>query len=217
MLTIERFVCNMFGENTYVISDESGHCLIIDCGALYPEERNALTQYIRSKSLTPVSLLTTHGHLDHNFGNAFICEQYGLHVMLHADDEQLITNLPQQAAATVGMTWDETDSVGKYLRDGDEIILGKYKFEVIHTPGHTPGGAIYYCADERVAFTGDTLFRLSVGRTDFPGGSWEQLQNSLQVISKRIDPRTTLLTGHGESTTMEFEIQNNPYMKSAKI
>jgi len=214
MLKIERFVCNMFGENTYVVSNEAQQCAIIDCGALYDEERRAIVDYVEREQLTPTLLLATHGHVDHNFGNAFVRKQYGIGVSLHADDEPLITRLPQQAAAMVGMTWDDTAPVGQYLRNDDHIAFGHYTFDVIHTPGHTPGGVVYYCASAGVAFTGDTLFNMSVGRTDFPGGSWEQLQTALQTLKQRLAPETQLLTGHGNATTMAYECAHNPYLKA---
>ena len=92
MLKIQRFVCNMLQENCYVVSDETQECVIVDCGAYYPEEKEAISLYIEENQLKPVHLLATHGHLDHNFGNGFIYEKYGLSVELHGDDLEFITN-----------------------------------------------------------------------------------------------------------------------------
>ena len=107
MLKIQRFVCNMFGENTYVVSDETKECLFVDCGAFYPEERAAIRRYVQEEQLKPVSLICTHGHLDHVLGNSFLYDEYGLKAQVHADDEYLISNIPEQARSMVGMNYQE--------------------------------------------------------------------------------------------------------------
>lgn len=215
MLKIQRFVCNMFGENTYVVSDETKECLFVDCGAFYPEERAAIRRYVKEEQLKPVSLICTHGHLDHVLGNSFLYDEYGLKAQVHADDEYLISNIPEQARSMVGMNYQERLApVGAYIHVMDKIRFGNHQLEIIHTPGHTPGGVVYFCEEEKVAFTGDTLFNMSVGRTDFPGGSWAQLMQSMKLLVSKLPKDTTLLTGHGNQTTMDYECQWNPYLKN---
>lgn len=215
MLKIQRFVFNMFAENTYVISDETKECIFLDCGAFYTEERAAVRRYIETENLKPTHLICTHGHLDHVLGNGFLYQEYGLKAEVHADDEMLIKNLRQQAFDMVGMNYTEPLApIGKYLRATDILSFGNHQMEIIHTPGHTPGGVVFFCKEEKVAFTGDTLFNMSVGRTDFPGGSWVQLMQSLKTLTEHLPKDTTLLTGHGSQTTMEYECQWNPYLKN---
>lgn len=215
MLKIQKYVCNMFGENTYVVWGDTRECVIIDCGAFYPEEHAAIENLIKSESLKPVHLLCTHGHIDHVMGNGFVSQTYGIKPEIHAGDEYLITNLREQARSMVGMDYaDYIPPVGKYLSETDVISFGSHTLEIIHTPGHTPGGTVFHCKEEKVAFTGDTLFNMSVGRTDFPGGSWMQLMDSLKRMKDRLAPETALYSGHGNQTTMEYEMKWNPYLKN---
>lgn len=140
MLKIQKYVCNMFGENTYVVWDDTRECVIIDCGAFYPEEHAAIENLIKSESLKPVHLLCTHGHIDHVMGNGFVSQTYGINPEIHAGDEYLITNLREQARSMVGMDYaDYIPPVGKYLSETDVINFGSHTLEIIHTPGHTPG------------------------------------------------------------------------------
>ena len=215
MLKIQKYVCNMFGENTYVVWDDTRECVIIDCGAFYPEEHAAIENLIKSESLKPVHLLCTHGHIDHVMGNGFVSQTYGINPEIHTGDEYLITNLREQARSMVGMDYaDYIPPVGKYLSETDVISFGNHTLEIIHTPGHTPGGIVFHCKEEKVAFTGDTLFNMSVGRTDFPGGSWMQLMDSLKRMKDRLTPETALYSGHGNQTTLEYEMKWNPYLKN---
>lgn len=212
MLNIQKFVCNMIQENCYVVSDETKECIIVDCGAYYEEERRAIVDYIRHNQLTPKHLVATHGHIDHNFGNNTIYEAFGLKPEVEADDEQLINILPQQAQAIAGVELDyKMPPVGKYLRETDTISFGSHTFTLLHTPGHTPGGVFYYSKEEKVAFSGDTLFRGSIGRTDLPGGNSFLIIQSLRMIAQLPDD-TTILPGHGQQTTIGYELRSNPYM-----
>ena len=148
-------------------------------------------------------------------GNGFVSQTYGINPEIHAGDEYLITNLRDQARSMVGMDYaDYIPPVGKYLSETDVISFGSHTLEIIHTPGHTPGGIVFHCKEEKVAFTGDTLFNMSVGRTDFPGGSWMQLMDSLKRMKERLAPETALYSGHGNQTTLEYEMKWNPYLKN---
>ena len=212
MLTIQRFECNMLQENCYIISDETKECVICDCGAYYPAERAAIVDYIRDNGLTPVHLLSTHGHIDHNFGNNTMFKEFGLQPEVHADEAQLMDTLPEQAESFCNITLDyEMPAVGCFLSANDKICFGSHTFTILETPGHTPGSVFYYCKEENVAFSGDTLFHNSVGRTDIPGGSMFLLIQSLRAISQLPD-ETQILPGHGDYTTMGKEQTSNPYL-----
>ena len=212
MLNIVRFVCNPIQENTYVLSDETNECVIVDCGAFFPEERKAIVDYIRSNHLVPKHLIATHGHIDHNFGNNTMFEEFGLQPEVHADEAQLMDTLPEQAESFCNITLDyEMPAVGRFLSANDKICFGSHTFTILETPGHTPGSVFYYCKEENVAFSGDTLFHNSVGRTDIPGGSMFLLIQSLRAISQLPD-ETQILPGHGDYTTMGKEQTSNPYL-----
>ena len=124
MLNIQRFTCNMLQENCYVVYDETKECVIIDCGAFYPEEHQAISRFIHDNKLTPVHLIATHGHFDHNIGNDFIYKEFGLKVELRIEDQSLIENLADQASSMLGMLLQkEYAPVGHYFTDGERWRL----------------------------------------------------------------------------------------------
>ncbi len=212
MLRIERFACNMLAENCYVVSDETNDCVIIDCGAISEIEENAIKQYVEEMNLKPCHLLVTHGHLDHNFGNAFIYDTYQLKPEVSQLDEHLMKTMPQQAKAFYDMTIEDNfPPIGKFLSDDELISFGNHQLRVIATPGHSKGSVTFYCEEENVAFTGDTLFHQSVGRTDLEGGSMFKIIQSLRQLAQLPD-QTRVLPGHGEETTIGKELSHNPYM-----
>lgn len=211
-MTIQRFECNMLQENCYIISDETKECVICDCGAYYPAERAAIVDYIRDNGLTPVHLLSTHGHIDHNFGNNTIFDEFGLKPEVHKEDQHLMDMLAEQAETLVGITLDYAmPPVGKYFGDGDEITFGSQRLKVIETPGHSKGSVFFYCPEEAIALSGDTLFRNSIGRTDYLGGSMFQIIQSLRMICQLPD-NTVVYPGHGPQTTIGTELSSNPYL-----
>lgn len=212
MINIQRFVCNMLQENCYVVSDDSKECVIIDCGAWYEEERKAVKDYVVSNCLTPTHLLCTHGHVDHNFGIDTISEAFGLQPEIHEEDAGFMEHLSDQAVEFIGIRPSNNyPAVAHYLKDGDEIGFGTHQLHVIHTPGHSRGSVCFHIPDEHVLFTGDTLFRQSIGRTDFEGGSMMQIIQSLRLLAQLPD-ETVVLTGHGPQSTMGEELRSNPFL-----
>ena len=124
MVNIKRFMCNPLQENCYVVSDDTKECVIIDCGAFFPDEKSALTDYVRENSLKPVHLIATHGHLDHNFGNAYIFSEFGLKVEVCKEDDFLIEHLMKQAKELFGIDIENCEAeVGRWLKDGDTTIV----------------------------------------------------------------------------------------------
>ena len=212
MMTVKTFACNQLQENTYVVSDDTRECVIIDCGAYYDDEFQAIQNYIDAQQLKPVHLLATHGHFDHNFGNNFVFKAYGLKVEISADDAYLINDLPGQFESMIGFRFHrDYPEVGHFFEDGEVIRFGNHTFEILKTPGHTPGGVTFYNQEESIAFTGDTLFRMSIGRTDFDRGSYQDIIASLQNVIGKLPPDTVVYSGHGPKTTIAEELQYNPY------
>ena len=214
-MNIKRLMCNPLQENCYVVSDDTRECVIIDCGAYYEEEKEALASYIAQNDLKPVHLLATHGHLDHNFGNAFVYREYGLKPEICAEDKSLLEHLKEHASALFGMTiTEEQPPIGRLLKHGDNITFGQHTLKVLQTPGHSHGSALFYCEEEQTVFTGDTLFRMSIGRTDFPESSWAEMEHSLTTVVKQLPKETIVLSGHGPQSTMADELQYNLYLKA---
>lgn len=211
-MKIQRFQCNMLRENCYVVSDESHECVIIDCGAYYEEERQAINDYIARQQLKPHRLLSTHGHIDHNWGNAMLYRAYGLHPEIHTNDGQLLNNIALQAKEMFQIDVQEKfPTIGRFFEENERIVFGTHTLQVIETPGHTQGGVCFYCEAEQVLFSGDTLFKGSIGRTDLDGGSMFQMIQSLRLLAQLPDT-VKVFPGHGEATTMGLEVAGNPYM-----
>ena len=208
------FECNQLQENTYVVSDDTRECVIIDCGAYYDDEFQAIQNYIDTQQLKPVHLLATHGHFDHNFGNDFVFNTYGLKVEISANDAYLINDLPGQFESMIGFPLRRKyPEAGHFFDEGEQIRFGHHTFEILSTPGHTPGGVTFYNQEESIAFTGDTLFRMSIGRTDFDRGSYQEIMDSLQHVIAKLPPDTVAFCGHGPKTTIAEELQYNPYLR----
>jgi glyoxylase-like metal-dependent hydrolase (beta-lactamase superfamily II) len=203
----------MLQENAYVVSDESCEAVVIDCGALYDMERNAIIRYIKDNELKPVHLLCTHGHFDHVIGNDTITREFGLKPEVAAEDKHLM-NLKKQLKDMMGMDYDnEVPPIGRLLTANDIIGFGTHSIKILPTPGHTPGSVTFYIETEHVAFTGDTMFKMSIGRTDFEGGSWTDMTNSLINVLAKLPANTKVYPGHGEPTTIGDELRYNPYMR----
>jgi glyoxylase-like metal-dependent hydrolase (beta-lactamase superfamily II) len=215
MLKIKRFVCNMLQENTYVVSDDSHEAIVIDCGAFFKEERAAITQYIEQNGLKPVRLLCTHGHFDHCCGNDTIYTSYGLKPQAPRRDAWLMETMVDQTQLILGVKINiDVPPIGQYLDADDTIDFGNHRLKVLPTPGHTPGSVLFHIEEEHVVFSGDTLFKMSIGRTDFDQGSYPDMMASLSQVVANLPPDTTVYTGHGPETTIAYELAYNPYLSS---
>ena len=203
----------MLQENCYIVSDETKEAVVIDCGALFQSEQRALLEYVKQEQLTLKHLIATHGHVDHHFGDALLWQEYQLKVEVPAADEPLMAKLNEQSMLFCGEALHTPmPLVGKYLQFTDVITFGSHLLTLIPTPGHTPGSVFFYCEEENVAFSGDTLFRMSIGRTDFELGDYNAIIRSLASLKTILPPSTTIFPGHGPQTTLAEEIQCNPYL-----
>jgi len=214
-MEIKKFVLNPIQENCYVVSDETTkEAAVIDCGAFYDQERQAVVSYLKDNGLTLQHVLCTHAHFDHIFGLDTLYETFGVKPRLHAADNDIYAHMGRQVASMLGTSYDHVmPPLGVALHDGDRIAMGSLELRVLHTPGHSPGSVVFYIEDEKVLFAGDTLFRMSVGRTDLEGGSWQQLMSSLQQVLKPLPADVTVFTGHGPATKIGDEVMMNPYLR----
>ena len=212
MLKIQTFEVNPLHENCYVVSDDTKECVIIDCGAFTESEQEAIITYINKNGLKPVHNIGTHGHLDHHFGDAAILPAFNLLPEVSDGDEVLMQHSKEAALQMLGMDLNIDLPAGKLrLTENNTISFGSHTLRIIRTPGHSRGSVSFYCAEENVLFTGDTLFKGSIGRTDFPGGSMFQIISSLRELAQLPDT-TIVYPGHGPQTSIGFELAHNPYM-----
>lgn len=213
MLHIEKFVVNMIEENCYVLHDETREAVIVDCGARREEEKQALAGFIEREGLRPVMLLNTHSHFDHVFGDAFVRDTYGLRPRMHEAERTVYDHVPDQVQMLLRRSLPLTlPPAGEAFSDGDLLRFGHHALRVIHTPGHTPGGVCFYCAEEKVLLSGDSLFRREIGRCDLPGGDYPSLISSLREKVLTLPGDVTVLPGHGEATTIGEERLYNHYL-----
>ena len=213
MLKFESFIFNPFAENTYVVyDDDSKECVIIDPGCGTPSEENQLFGFIDSHRLKPFLILNTHGHIDHILGNASVKKRYGIPVAAHLNVKNDFLRSRQQAAM-FGLPFSgDCDLPDRNLKDGEIIKIGESTLEVISTPGHAEGSISLFAEIEGWVFTGDALFCRSIGRTDFPGGSYETLRESIKTRLFHLPDDTTVFPGHGESTTIFDEQHYNMFL-----
>lgn len=214
MIEIRTFQCNMFQENCYILSDATAECVIIDPGMLYEAERQAVVQHIRENGLKPIRCLLTHAHLDHCFGADTIYDEFGLRPEMAEADDHLYATLDRQAELFYqrSLEGEYPDAADEPLAHEQWIAFGTHRLQVIATPGHSRGSVCFHCPEEHVLFSGDTLFRTTIGRTDLPGGNRFMIITSLRQLAMLPD-ETRVLPGHGEPTTMGYELSHNPYME----
>lgn len=215
MIQITRFVVNMVEENCYVFYDnDSLEAAVIDCGAFYPEERDAIANFIDGRKLKLRHVLNTHAHFDHLFGVKWLCDRYGLGLELPADERETFELVAQQTKLFLHRELPlELPPVSRWLKAGDRIEVGAIKLDVIATPGHTPGGVCYYDAADALLFSGDSLFHHEIGRCDLPGGSLTQLVTALKERILTLPENVKVLPGHGDATTIGEEKRMNPYLR----
>ncbi len=214
MATVVRFVFNPFQENTYlVIDDATKACAVIDPGCSSPAEEQELLSYVESAGLQPVLLLNTHAHIDHILGNALVGKKFGLSLRIH-EKELVILEAAPQVAVYYGLPVPEPYPADPeaYLRDGEELIFGESRMQVLFTPGHSPGEVCFYLPQEGLLLAGDVLFRESIGRTDLPGGDHAMLLQSIKERLLVLPDETRVFPGHGPETTIEHERRMNPFL-----
>jgi len=211
-MTIKTFIFSPFQENTYLVYDETREAIIIDAGMFYDKEKTQLAEFLKTNNLSLKRVINTHLHLDHQFGNKFLFDTYGLQPDACAEDEFLLENA-HQSALMFGLPYKEAvQPIGKYIVEGDEISFGKNIFRCLAVPGHSPGSIAFYNEKEGVVFTGDALFNGSIGRTDLARGDYSTLIHSIQEKLLTLPENTVVYSGHGPATTIGNEKKNNPYL-----
>jgi hydroxyacylglutathione hydrolase len=211
-MTIKIFTFNPFQENTYLLFDETKEAVLIDAGCITETEKLTLKRFIDENGLTLKRLINTHLHLDHQFGNKFVADTFGLLPEANQQDEFLLANVVAQARSFGFSVEEEAQALGAYINEGDEIKFGNCSLKAIHVPGHSPGSLAFYSEKEGVVFAGDVLFRNSIGRTDLPYGDYATLILSITKKLLPLPDSTVVYCGHGPSTTIGSEKSSNPYL-----
>ncbi len=212
MITVKKHLAVMnggFTTNTYiVIDDETGDTAVVDPSL--PEE--SLMEKLNGKDVKYI--LLTHGHFDHMCGAKMVKDNTGAKIVIHKDDEEMLHDGDKNEFTIncAGYEFPEVDA-DILAVDGTEIMLGNSKITVMHTPGHSMGGVCYLFMDDKVMFSGDTLFRLCAGRTDLYGGNGRQELRSLAKIGE-LESNYKVYPGHEEETTLDYERENNRYMRT---
>lgn len=207
-LDIRTFMSAGFGQNAYLVAcRETGHAIAIDPGG----EAEAMAATAESDGWEVDGVILTHAHVDHVEGVAELVRRTGAPVHLHRADRPLYEGLAQQAAM-FGLRVDTPPPVDHDLQDGQELTVGNCRFQVRHVPGHSPGHVLLYSEEAGVAFVGDVVFMGSIGRTDLPGGDFQELMRSIRERVLTLPDDTTLLAGHGPGTTVGHERVANPFL-----
>ena len=204
---------NPFGENMYILWDEASHeAVVIDPGMMREGEREMVTQFIDEHQLNVKHILLTHLHVDHITGARWLADKTGADVCGSALDNPLGQELPDQVAHFRINIEVEPLTVDRNLSEGDTLPLGDELIQVLHVPGHSPGGLAFYVPQSNLLFSGDTIFNGSIGRTDLWGGDFAQLINSIHEKILPLPDETVIASGHGPTTTVADEKRCNPFL-----
>jgi len=205
-LIIKALAVGPIMANCFILGcEQTLEAAVIDPG----DEADRILQTLAESNLTAKLIINTHGHFDHVGANKRLNEVTGAPILIHPLDAPMLAQLADSAAAW-GMQADNSPPPDRELQEGDEVSFGKIRLTVVHTPGHTPGGISLYTARE--VFVGDTLFAGSIGRTDFPGGSFATLKESIQQKLFVLSDDMKVYPGHNQTTTIGVEKRSNPFV-----
>lgn len=212
MITVKSFCFNSFDENTYILSDESRECIIIDPGCHLKNEEEELALYIETENLAPVKLINTHCHIDHILGNRFIAGKYKL--KLEVNEKELpVLSASGYVSQMYQIQLNPSPDPEIFLKEGDIIKFGNSELKVLFTPGHSPGSISFYSNTDKFIISGDVLFEQSIGRTDLPGGNYETLIESIVTKLLPLGDEVMVYSGHGNPTTIGNEKKLNPFLR----
>ena len=217
MIHIEHFTFNAFQERTLVVWDNDGFCAFVDPGFSTSAERDQLTGLVARKDLKPVCIMLTHAHLDHIFGVAELARIYDIPVYMDEKEKYTLEVCNPFLCRAFGLPMPEAFETAPVssLQGADAapcIQVGSLNFEVIETPGHSVGGVCFLERNEKVLFSGDTIFAGAIGRTDHPGGDYDLLMKSIFEKLMCLDGDISVIPGHGPDTSIADERMTNPFL-----
>jgi hydroxyacylglutathione hydrolase len=198
-----------FQENCYIIGDEaSGVGALVDPG----DEAARIAMAVEGTGLEIGSIIVTHTHIDHVGAVVALVDEYTCPVLMHAEAEPMLEQLPTQAMM-MGLRFGKVPTVDRYVEDEEILEVGDLRLRSLYTPGHAPGHLAFYLEDEGLVLSGDALFAGSVGRVDLPGGSMEVLMRSIEERLLTLPDQTVVCSGHGPRTTIGNERASNPFLQ----
>lgn len=209
-MRIETIPAWVTGTNAYLVIADSGEGFLVDA----PPDPDSIGEYLAPLDVAVVGILLTHGHVDHTGGAGKLAADTGAVTYVHPDDDFLTLHPTSQLERIFGMVPPgsyEVPNLRKDLEHGQVLEIAGAWIEVRHTPGHTPGHCCFYLETEGTLFAGDQLFAGSIGRTDLPGGSYQQLMTSMRQHVMSLDDAVRVLPGHGPETTIGRERVMNPF------
>lgn len=212
MLRIKTLVFNVFQENTYIVTKDGVHCIVVDPGFYREEEKQEFFNTVDGMKLTVDAVLLTHAHLDHVYGTKAVQAATGCKVYLNPAD-RMVMNADTRLYKIIGIENADSTFVSTDIREGDVITEAGIEIHVIETPGHTPGGVCYHIPSEQTLFTGDTLFAGTIGRTDFSYCDYDKEISSIMEKLIILDSDTMILPGHGPSSNIGHERTHNPMLE----
>lgn len=211
-MKIARLIFNPIQENTYIIWDDTLEAAVIDAGNMNERENEVLAKFIADNGLKPKYALNTHGHFDHLLGVDFLREKYGAQLAMSSKDEFLLKGA-SVSAELFGVKADALpEAIDVDLEGKESIKFGNTELKIIPTPGHTPGHVAFFEPESKVLFTGDTLFRESIGRTDLPGGDYSWIMRSIIENILPLGDGVKIYPGHGETSDIGHESMYNPFV-----
>jgi len=199
-MNLKRVIMSVYTENCYVFWDDNNIGGVIDPGSDFEK----IEKVLNDNNIVLKEILLTHSHFDHIASAKKLSDKYGLPVKMSYNEKDVFENPDNSMDVNI-----EVPDSFEYFRDGDIISIGDIKLKVIETPGHTKGSVCFLYDDGKIIFTGDTLFKTTVGRWDFPTGSFSDLENSVKNKLYRLSDEVTVYSGHGFSTTIGKEKENN--------
>lgn len=206
-MKVITLIVGMIETNCYIAYDETtAEAMIIDPGA---EGKRIMAEIDRLK-LKVKYIVNTHGHADHIAANKYVKDATRAELLIHTEDAEMLINPSLNLSGMMGQPISGP-AADRLLKEGDSLKLGTTELKVLHTPGHTKGGICL--VSEQVVFSGDTLFQYSIGRDDFPGGSYQQLINSIKTKLLPLADQIVVLSGHGPATTIGEERRGNPFLQ----
>jgi len=212
MLKLKKFVFNPFQVNTYLLYAEDKEAMIIDPACSDPGEKLQLREFINEEQIKLKAIINTHCHVDHLLGVEFIRKEYDIE-FLCAEEEQFLIDSSEAQADFFGLPLTKPSAPDRYISESDSLDIGGTAIKIFKIPGHSPGSLAFYIEEANMLFSGDVLFSGSIGRTDLPGGDYQELVKGIQSKILKLDDRIDVYPGHGPPTTIEREMLTNPFLQ----
>lgn len=196
--------------NAYILSNDQNECVIFDPGS----EGEKVVSYLKEQGLKPLAILLTHAHFDHIGAVDEVRSAFQIPVYVHEEEAGWLEDATYNGSQFFMMNGSITaQPADRIIKEEGVLTIGSFTFDMLETPGHSPGSVSYYCKEANAVFSGDVLFQMSVGRTDLSGGSFAELVASIEEKLFVLPDDTHVLCGHGPETSIGFEKENNPFLQ----